>query len=323
MIKQGSCLRGHACGGGNGLCEADESTCRCLAGYFAINGLCVRGYYEEYACSDWDKFKCSGGNGECSKFGSLCECRPGFFANHDQCVGTSYAPITGNCSAMQPCVHGVCYTEADGERCRCNAGYMAVSKQCGRMDFTLTEGCLHDSDCGDNARCLTHIAFGTCVCRPGFLLNGLLCVSPSFPDVSCKIKGQVCGGGNGACLHGVCHCDAGFFSSGVRRACIPMVEVLFSQEYCWAKSQSCYNGVCRSPGADQKYKCMCHPGFIPYPYHTEGIKQCVSQKNNTGVQLIEAAAESSACRPTQSAWFSRILTVLGLVFNFFGGCFAH
>ncbi|XP_062989466.1 stabilin-2 isoform X2 [Elgaria multicarinata webbii] len=242
-------------------CNVTRKEPKCCKGFFGPDcNQCPSGFSKP--CS---------GNGQCMdgmKGNGTCVCNSRFEGSHCQFCSdhNKYGP---QCDKKCPCVYGICDNQIDSDGIclagSCKSGY--AGKFCDTQMFP----------CGDflqfchvHADCLFRNGAMSCVCKPGYEGDGVICseIDPCANLIphGCHANAECMKTGPGT--H-ECVCQAGWTGNG--RDCSEINN-------CWLPSVGgCHNNAtCLYIGPGQN-DCECKEGFRGNGYECELINSCLER----------------------------------------------
>ncbi|KAJ8033950.1 Zonadhesin [Holothuria leucospilota] len=282
----------------------------CTRRYICINGNLI--------CDN--NYRC-GANAVCERRNNVlgCYCNPGYIGDGVMCVTT--CPVNteyGVCTCQTHCRDpNNCLPCAQSETCYCTDGYFLENGNCVRPEqcgchvdgivipegqtytspgcskmCTCTNGqlnCNNNYQCSSNAVCETRNNVLQCYCNPGYVGDGVTCVSicqangvfgTCFCETTCA-NPQFCG----SCTQGQpCYCPSGFYLQGsncvrpegcgcftdgmiipegetyTSPGCSKMCTCTNGQLDCNNNYQCSPNAVCET--RNNVLQCYCNPGYV-------------------------------------------------------------
>ncbi|PVD36122.1 hypothetical protein C0Q70_03095 [Pomacea canaliculata] len=112
--------------------------------------------------------------------------------------------------------------------------------------------------CGPNSSCRLENEVVGCHCNPGFMGDGVTCVTDPCYNVTCPGEGM-------ECVKGVCECSMGFI--GDCKQCIDINECASQTDDCDREMENCFN----FPGG---YTCLCKDGYIRVGDTCTDVDEC-------------------------------------------------
>ncbi|XP_077355725.1 stabilin-2 [Festucalex cinctus] len=268
--------------------------CSPLCNVTVTTAACCRGFYgpDCSSCPGGHGSPCSG-RGQCSdglRGNGTCSCQSNFGGSRCQLCSSS-TKFGPNCDTTCPCVHGMCDNrpESDG-RCKpssCALGF--TGPFCERR----TSPCgVAGHFCHAHADCDFSRGMPKCVCRPGYLGDGITCVE----DDACAPPLRGGCGPNAKCVKTgagghACQCVTGWREDGDE--CQPINECLAPER------GGCHpNATCVYVGPAQS-DCVCNDGYQGNGRQCEAANQCVTQSGGchylASCQLTSSSEWACVC----------------------------